>query len=62
MVLLGMTRRESIHAVLRIARQGYYFVPRERGSMAAEGRRVEKAFTTKDTKHHEGIQAGSFRR
>jgi A/G-specific adenine glycosylase len=27
MVLLGMTRRESIHAVLRIARQGYYFVP-----------------------------------
>jgi hypothetical protein len=46
MVLLGMTRRESIHAVVRIARQGYYFVPRERGSMAAEGRRAEKAFTT----------------
>jgi hypothetical protein len=48
--------------VLRIARQGYYFVPGERGSMAAEGRRAEKAFTTKDTKYHEGIQAGSFRR
>jgi hypothetical protein len=37
MVLLAMTRREWIHAVLRIARQGYYFVPFGAGSMAGGG-------------------------
>jgi hypothetical protein len=31
MVLLVMTRREWIHAALRIARQGYYFVPKVPG-------------------------------
>jgi hypothetical protein len=31
MVLLAMIRREWIHAVLRIARQRYYFVPGGRG-------------------------------
>jgi hypothetical protein len=35
MVLLAMTRREWIHAVLRIARQGYYFVPEEPGQWRA---------------------------
>jgi hypothetical protein len=31
MVLLAMIRRECVHAVLRIARQRYYFVPSGRG-------------------------------
>jgi hypothetical protein len=31
MMLLAMTRREWIHAVLRIARQSYYFVLAGRG-------------------------------
>jgi hypothetical protein len=35
MVLLAMTRREWIHAVLRIARQGYYFVPKGPGQWRA---------------------------
>ena len=35
MVLLAMTRREWIHAALRIARQGYYFVPQGSGQWRA---------------------------
>jgi hypothetical protein len=37
MVLLAKIRRDWIHAVLRIARQGYYFAAGEAGSMEDDG-------------------------
>jgi hypothetical protein len=35
MVLLAIIWREGIHAAVRIARHGYYFVPGERGQWRA---------------------------